>query len=140
MKKVLTVLFTLIISTIFISGCSQEELKDYTEISYSTFISKKENKEKFPLVIGSSECSACANYKIYMDQFIKKYQVEVFLIDISKLSDEEYATLKTEISFTGTPTTVFYEDGKLTSFYNRIDQVEPLSVITEYFKKNKYIG
>lgn len=136
MKKIL--LSCLLILCLVISGCSLN-LDGYTEISYSKLMKKIENEETFPLVIGSSECSACANYEITMNSFISKNQVEVFMIDLSQLSDEDYNRLKTETSFSGTPTTVFYKDGKLTSFYNRIDGSESMSVVEDYFRSNGYI-
>lgn len=124
--------------SLFVSGCSSK-LDGYTNISYKELMKKLDNKETFPLVIGSSECSACATYEITMNSFIKDQQVEVFLLDLLSLSDDEYQSFKTEISFTGTPTTVFYEDGKLTSYYNRIDGAASMSVVKTYFKNNGYI-
>lgn len=135
MKKIILASMLLVL---FVCGCSQK-LSGYTEISYNKLLKKMENGDTFPLVIGSSECSACANFKIVMDQFISKYQVEVFMIDILELSDDEYSQLKTDTSFSGTPTTVFYKDGQLTSFYNRIDKSETLEVVKDYFRNNGYI-
>lgn len=136
MKKIL--ISGLLLFCLLISGCSLN-LDGYTEISYNKLMKKIENGETFPLVIGSSDCSACANYEITMNSFIKKNQVEVFMIDLLELSDEEYNNLKTETSFSGTPTTVFYKDGKLTSFYNRIDGSESMSAVEDYFRSNGYI-
>lgn len=138
MKKTLTILLILISTLLLFSGCNKK-LTGYTEISYINFNSKKEANETFPLVIGSSSCTACSMYKPVMEQFITDYQVEVFYIDLSKLSDEEYEELKTEITFDGTPTTVFYENGKLTSFYDRIDEAVSIDKVKEKFKEKNYI-
>lgn len=136
MKKY--ILFICIVVLIFTTACSNK-LKTYSEINYIEYLEKIENGETFPLVIGSASCSACAMFKGTMESFIKKYQVEVFYIDISKLSEEEYNSLKTDTSFDSTPTTVFFESGKLTSFYNRMDGAESLSKVKDYFKNNNYI-
>lgn len=136
MKKIL--FCCLIFLTFIIGGCSTK-LSDYTQVSYEQLAKKIENRETFPLVIGSSECSACANYEITMSGFIEDYQVEIFMIDLSKLSDDEYNELKTATSFTGTPTTVFYKEGVLTSYFNRIDGSESRSVVETYFRNNGYI-
>ena len=138
MKKIIGALFVMIMGFSLLIGCSNK-LNDYTSISYYEFNAKKDNKESFALVIGSSTCSACAKYKITMTEFIEKYQIEVFYIDISKLSDEDYASLKTEISFEGTPTTVFYESGKLTSYYNRLTGAEGLDTVINIFRDNGYL-
>ena len=130
------------VCTLFLltTGCGSNKLNSYTEISYIEFSEKKESGDSFPLVIGSSTCSACATYKIVMEQFIEDNQVEVFYIDLSNVSEEEYNKLKTEISFTGTPTTVFYKEGNLASFYNRLDGAEDIDAVKKYLEKNNYIG
>lgn len=138
MKKIIIVLLTLISSVILFSGCNKK-LIGYTEISYSEFNKLKEENKTFPLVIGSATCSACSIYKPVVEQFIIDYQVEVFYIDLSKLSDEDYGKLKAEITFDGTPTTVFYEDGKLTSFYDRITSAVSIDEVISKFKEKNYI-
>ncbi len=138
MKKIIIVLMAMISSIILFSGCNKK-LIGYTEISYSEFNKLKEENKTFPLVIGSATCSACSMYKPVMEQFISDYQVEVFYIDLSKLSDEDYGKLKAEITFDGTPTTVFYEDGKLTSFYDRITSAVSIDEVISKFKEKNYI-
>lgn len=138
MKKIIIVLMAMISSIILFSGCNKK-LTGYTEISYSEFNKLKEENKTFPLVIGSATCSACLMYKPVMEQFISDYQVEVFYIDLSKLSDEDYGKLKAEITFDGTPTTVFYEDGKLTSFYDRITSAVSIDEVISKFKEKNYI-
>lgn len=138
MKRLLIVLLVLISSMLIFSGCNKK-LTGYTEISYNEFNEKKEALDTFPFVIGSSSCSACAIYKPVMEQFISDYQVEVFYIDLSKLTDTEYSQMKAEITFDGTPTTVFYEKGKLTSFYDRIDEAVSIDKVKNKFKEKGYI-
>lgn len=139
MKNVI-ILISICTLFLLITGCGTNKLNSYIEISYTEFVEKKQNGDTFPLVIGSSTCSACATYKVVMEQFIEDNQVEVFYIDLSNVSEEEYNKLKTEISFTGTPTTVTYKDGQLTSFYNRLDGAEDIDGVKKYMKKNNYIG
>ena len=67
------------------------------------------------------------------------YKVEVFYIDISKITEEEYNALKTQTSFEGTPTTVFYKDGVLTSYYNRLDGSASYSRVVDIYKENGYV-
>lgn len=136
MKKI----FILLIVPLLILGTScGKKLTTYTEINYEQYLDKIEAKDTFPLVIGSEECSACAMYKVTMEMFIEEHQVEVFFVDITKLEKEDLLKLNLQISYDGTPTTVFIEDGNLTSFYNRIDGAKDLKVVKNYFKQNKYI-
>lgn len=136
MKKIFMILMICLI--VFCTACGNK-LKTYTVISYDEYLEKVDNDETFPLVIGSAECSACGMYEGTMEIFIEKYQVEVFFIDISKLSTEERVNLNTQINYDGTPTTVFIEEGNLTSYYNRIDGAVSLSSVENYFKINNYI-
>lgn len=138
MKRTVSGLLILVLSVVLLSGCNNK-FSGYIDISYDKFEAKKENKDNFALVIGSSTCSACASYEITMNQFIEDYSVEVFYIDISKLDESQYNNLKTEVSFTGTPTTVFYEYGKLTSYYNRLDGAEDINNVINIFKENGYL-
>lgn len=137
MKKIVLLLGCLLLC--FVSGCSNQKIQGYNELTFEEFNQKKENGDTFPLVIGSETCSACATYKVVMKQFIEDYQVEVFYIDLSSLDDNQYNELITEISFSGTPTTVFYENGNLTSFFNRIDKAVSIDKVVEKFKENNYI-
>lgn len=136
MKKIFVLM--MIMFLILCTSCGQK-LTTYTEINYEQYLEKINSKDTFPLVIGSEECSACAMYKVTMEMFIKEYQVEVFFIDISKFEKEDLLELNSQISYDGTPTTVFIEDGKLTSFYNRIDGAQNFSFVEKYFKTNNYI-
>lgn len=137
MKKICLVLLA---SFVLFCGLScGKKLKTYTEINYVEYLEKINNNETFPLVIGSATCSACAVFKNTMDIFIKDYQVEVFFIDLSRVSEEEYNLLSSELTFDGTPTTVFIKDGKLTSYINRIDGAVRISNVKDIFRNNGYI-
>ena len=134
MKKLIIILMSVCAIFLLTTGCKNNKLNSYSKLSYEEFNIKKENNDTFPLVIGSSTCSACASYEVVMKQFIENYQVEVFYIDLSELSEDEYNKLRIETSFKGTPTTVYYKDGKLTSQAVEIDAVKG------FMKENGYIG
>lgn len=136
MKKIFAIVF---VALLFFSLSCGKKLTTYTEINYAQYLEKMKNKETFPLVIGSESCSACALYKGTMDTFIKKYQVEVFYIDLSKLTEEEENKLYGQVNFDGTPTTVFIELGEYTSVFDRIEGSAGLSTVKEKFRKNNYI-
>lgn len=136
MKRYLLVVVAVL--AVFLTGCGSK-LKTYTNLNYVEYLEKQNNKETFPLVIGSDTCSACKLFKGTMESFIKEYQIEIFYIDISKLSEDEYNYLKSQVSFSGTPTTVFFKDGLLTSYYNRIDGAESYSKVVDIYKNNNYI-
>lgn len=135
MKKFLVLILFMVI---FISGCGKRTT--YDEISYSEFKKLIENKESFPLVIGSSTCSACTLFRPTMEAFIKKYNIDVKYIDISKLSEDDNGELSSIIGFKSTPTTVFFKNGEQTSAYYRIVGSEDMNGVIEAYKRMGYIG
>ena len=137
MKKFLT--FLIILMLFVCTGCGNKKLSGYHEISFDEYKQLVDAKESFPLVIGSSTCSACAVFKPTMESFISKYQIDVRYIDLSKLSDDERNYLGSNLNFESTPTTIFFEDGKQTSVYYRIVGADTMSNIVKAYTKMGYI-
>ena len=134
MKKIFVVLIGL--SMLFLTGCGRTS---YYEISYSELQDLIDNKESFPLVIASATCSACNSYRLTLEKFIQEYNVDVKYIDLDKLTDEEESNLMNEFPITGTPTTVFVEDGEEKDTYNRIVGNKKFSQTEEAYRENGYI-
>lgn len=85
--------------------------KTYKEITYSELEGLIDSGDKFILFIGSNSCSHCTVFKVAVNEVVSDYKVIVNYIDVSKLSDEEYAYLNSHLSFSGTPTTVLIDSG-----------------------------
>jgi predicted bacteriocin transport accessory protein len=137
MKKFLVIfLFALF----FITGCGNKKYTTYDEISFNDYKSMIDNKESFPMVIGSSTCSACSLFKPTMETFIKKYNIDVKYVDISKLSEEDGNEFSSLVGFKSTPTTVFVKDGKLVSYYYWIIGSDSLNGVVDAYKRMGYIG
>lgn len=137
MKKILLFL-TLIVCVIGMSGCNSK-YTTYEEVTYEQLTQIKEKNETFPLVIGSSTCSACEAYKVTMEAFIGKYNIKVYFIDLDKLTTEEKESLRVETNYDSTPTTVFYENGKITMSYNRLVGAADMQGVKKIFTENGYI-
>lgn len=133
MKKILILL---IIPILLLCGCSK---KTYTEISYNDLKQKVENKEDFILFIGANSCAHCTSYKTTINSIVNNYNVEVYYIDVDNLSEKEDSYLKALAPYTGTPTTVFIENGKEKSIYSRVEGNMDYEYVVEKFKKNGYI-
>ena len=139
MKKILLSLTVIVGTLLILTGCGSKK-STYVELSYSDFLKKIENKETFPLVVGSSECSHCADFKITMEKFIEEYQVTVYYINILNLSTEEYNEFITYVNFGGsTPTTVFINDGEEKTIYNRIVGALSYSKVVSKYTDAGYI-
>ena len=136
MKKVLVIIALMIVGLSF--GCSNG-LSTYKEIDYDAYKEMINNKESFILFIGSDECSHCADYEITLNRVIKKYNVEVNYLNLLDMSNEQLNEFKSQISFTGTPTTIFIKNGEEDSHYNRIVGAVDYDEVVKKFEDNGYI-
>lgn len=133
MKKFLVLCF--LILTV---GCSK--ITTYKELKYPELYSKFSAKESFVLFIGSSTCSHCDVFKKTLNEVIKDYQVEIFYIDISKLTEEDKSHLQSKIQFKYTPTTIFVEKGVASSdITKRIVGEATYDKVVKKLKANGYI-
>jgi predicted bacteriocin transport accessory protein len=126
----------ILIMLIFICGCTSN--KKYTEIGLNDFETMLEEKKDFVLFIGSSECSHCTTYKGTVNQVIKNYDVKIHYIDIIKFSSSESSTFSSLVTFSGTPTTVFYKNGK-ENVYNRLSGSVSYDKLVAKLKELDYI-
>lgn len=136
MKKK-SLILVLLVFLMCLTGCGKKE--KYTEITYKEFKQKIENKETFPLFVGSSDCFHCDNYKVTLNKFISKYKVDVYYIDVANMEKDEMNEFLTVVNFKSTPTTVFITDGIEKTTYNRIVGELPYSKVVSKFKKAGYI-
>lgn len=128
MKKVLM----LLVSVLLLTGCSfGTSLK---KITYDELNQKMKNKETFVLYIGSKDCSHCAEFKPTLETVIKKYKLEVYYIDMSLVSEEQYNAVKEKTGLNGTPTVLVVEKGKSKSTDRIVGTKDEESVI-EFFKE-----
>ena len=127
----------LFIFTLILSGCSKEE--HIKEISLDEFKEKIANKESFALYVGNENCSHCVSYLPTLKSVLKEYNITIYHLDNSKLSDKEYAEFKTYINISGTPTIAFITDGEEETTLNRIVGETSKEDTIERFKTNGYI-
>lgn len=135
MKRLILILGCIMI--LFVTGCGKK-ITTYSEIDYDTYTTLIEQKNDFILYLGSATCSHCFNFKPTLEEIITEYQLDVKYIDISKLSEKEYAVLKNKTKLQGTPTVVFVEDGIVKTSPKIQGQVSK-NVALEKFKESGYI-
>lgn len=136
MKKIIYIIS--IMSILFLTGCNNDS--EYTNLSFNELQEKLNNKDSFVLVLGSSTCSACAQYEKTMKKVIKDEKVEIFFLDLNKLSEEEYSKVYSKYVVNTTPTTIFIKEGFETSTYDRIVGAKGYSEIVENLKKHGFVG
>ena len=137
MKRIIKFL-SIIFAAIILAGCSSSD-KYIKEISLDEFKEKIANKESFALYVGNENCSHCVSYLPTLKSVLKDYNITIYHLDNSKLSDKEYAEFKTYINISGTPTIAFITDGEVERILNRIIGETSKEDTIERFKTNGYI-
>ena len=79
----------------------------FNEISYDEIMEKIENKEDVVLLISQTTCSHCISYKPKLRDVANKHKLNIYYIDVDLLEEDQLKELKSKISYTGTPVTVF---------------------------------
>lgn len=135
MKKIIAL--WLIILTVIGCGCN---IKSYDEINYKEYTNLIEEKEDFILYIGSATCSHCQDFVPTLKKVIRKYNIDIKYIDISKLSQQQYAVLQNKTKVQGTPTIVFVHKGIVDSGSdNKIQGAVSESEVEKVLKRKGYI-
>ena len=94
--------------------------KHLIELTYTELTKKIDKKESFILVVTRTDCSHCATYKPVLKQVLKDYDLIAYEISSDKMSEDEKAKFKDIANVTGTPTTIFIENGEETTVNNRL--------------------
>lgn len=122
------------------TGCdSSKQKKSYIEIDYATYQEKIENQEDFMLYIGSATCSACQRFKTTLEKVITDYDLEIFYIDISKLSKEQNNEIWDTSNIGGTPSIVFVSKGNI-KLFPRVEGTLPESLLIDQLESAGYIN
>lgn len=138
MKKILKLLLLSIMMLTLFTGCGSKE-EHITEISLNEFEEKMANKETFAMYIGNENCTHCLSYRPILESVLDEYNIDIYHLDNSKLSNEEYSEFKSYIYISGTPTVVFIENGEEETTLNRITGEISKEQTIERFKTNGYI-
>jgi predicted bacteriocin transport accessory protein len=86
------------------------------ELTYDQYVDMMESGERFAFIVESATCSHCQNFMPIVKKFVNKNEVYVYYIDLTTLSEDDYALLLESNSFFidnaddwGTPTTIILE-------------------------------
>lgn len=134
MKKLIIVLL-IILSSLIITGCSNDEV--IKEISYKELEEKINNKESFILELVQTGCSHCEEFSPRFKAILKTNNLKAYSLNLYNLTEEEIEKFDNLTTVTGTPTVLFFEDGKETS--NKINGAVSNDKIKEKLKENGYI-
>ncbi|HOZ53723.1 MAG TPA: thioredoxin family protein [Bacilli bacterium] len=144
MKKTLiivAILIVLILVGIFLYNKLNVSISDdiLHKVTFNEFKTKMENKDSFAIYVGHDSCSACQQYKPTLLSVVKKYNITLYYLDNSTLTEDENIELTSILSVQGTPTIAFITNGEEESTLNRIYGVTSKEDTIERFRLNGYI-
>lgn len=117
------------------------------ELSYSEYVEKIENGDKFVLVVESATCSHCVNYMPVVKKFAKSKEVKIYYVDTNTFTSSDWETFEETNSFFiekaeegwGTPTTLFLDGEEAVDYFVGGSTSEGLETYyeqyPEYFEK-----
>ena len=136
MKKVLSIVF--VIGIILVTGCgNKSRYNEPIELTYSEYTEKITNKDDFVILLWRTGCSHCETFEPKLNEVIKKYDLEIYSMNMANLSNSEYAKVENKTFIGGTPTTVFIKNG-VKDFSIVGDKSE--EKLVDFFKEIGYIG
>jgi len=119
----------------------EENLDQYlVELTIDELQEKINNKDSFILVISQTTCSHCAEYKPRLKKILQEYNIVGYYIEKDTLNEDEESKLSAIASISGTPTTIFIENGEEVSTSSRISGARDNDAIISRLKAMGYIS
>ena len=133
MKKIKYIALICLICLSFVMTCCGE--KTLHIIDYQDLASKFKKEDTFVLYLGSSQCSHCMEFKPTLERVIADNSLDVYYIDLAKVSEEQYKEIAKKTGLEGTPTIVYVEKGVVDRDDDkRIVGTKDEEETTDYFK------
>lgn len=130
-------LFLLILLVLFCSSCgSSSNLKS---LSYKEFKEKIKNEDTFFLVVIRDGCQHCEKFVPKVEEVVDEYNIIGYTLNYSDLSEDEDEEFYNQYVVDGTPTTIFFKDGKDISILQRLEGNVSKEKLIDKLKKNDYI-
>lgn len=120
---------------IFLTGCNNSNV--ITDINYNKLEELIDKKETFILEIVQTGCSHCEEFSPRFKAVLKTNNLEAYSLNLYNLNEEEKKKFNELTTVSGTPTVLFFKDGKETS--RRISGSVDNDKIEETLQKAGYI-
>ena len=143
MKKTMRFLSLFLVLSLLLVGCEKtmDKSDEYlTDIDYATFISMVDNGSNFILEVVQTGCSNCTAFSPKFESVLTEYKITAYSLNISDLSDADRGAFLDKYDVSGTPTVMFFEDGKETSTMKRLTGNQSKEKIISKLKSNGYIN
>lgn len=120
-----------------------EEVEEYSNIKKISFktLKKMINKEEsFILLVSQTYCSHCIAFKPIFNEALSDNNLIGYELDIATISEKDYYELADMFpTLSGTPTTIFFKDGKEISEESRMVGYQEKEETVKAFKENGFI-
>jgi len=136
MKKIL---FLLLISLLLLTGCDKNTKGKLITLDYDELKEKIDNEETFILVVTRTDCSHCAIYLPRLEKVLKEYELTAYKIEVDTWKTSEKEDLSYICNVSGTPTTLFIENGEEKNTSSRLVGERTQEQIIKRFKAMGYI-
>ena len=100
----------ILVLTTLLTGCSNNNV--ITEINYDKLEELIETKETFILEITQTGCRHCEEFTPRFKAILKTNDLEAYSLNLYNLTSEEKDKFNDLTTITGTPTVLFYKEGK----------------------------
>lgn len=117
---------------------SNQDYSHIVQINYDTFVNKIDQNENFILVVTQTYCSHCHDFKPVINKVLKEQELIAYELDLQTLTPEERKATAEIINVSGTPTTLFFENGEENIAYRLVGSVSEETIIN-HLKEAHYI-
>ena len=148
MKKIIKFFSLFLVLVFLVVGCTTDsKVNDKDDSSNEVLISvnydelnkKLDNKDTFILEIVQDGCHNCTSFTPKFKKVLKEYDLVAYTLNISVIDENDSDTFLNEYKVDGTPTVIFFKDGKETSTLKRLVGNKNEDVIISKLKSNGYI-
>lgn len=117
------------------------ETTEYSNIKHIT-VSQLEKmisrKEDFVLLLSSNYCSHCINFRPIYNEALSESNIIGYELVIEDMSSADQSIFNELITYTGTPTTIFYKDGVELDKSTRLVGYKSKDVVLNSLKQHSY--
>ena len=116
-----------------------EEYENLGAATYKDYNCLYESGEPFAIILSQTTCGYCQKYKPFINEYIGKTDIPLYVIEVNTLGDEERSALLSSLSYFddneswGTPLTLGIKDKKVVAEISGFTDDE--SEVDEFFKK-----
>ena len=134
------ILFIIIVASLLIINILNPKKGNLIALNYKQVQSKNKNKDSFILIASASTCSHCAEYKPKLIKIAKEYKINIYYIDYDLESSKDQKEFLSNNKLNGsTPITLFIQNGKQTSIFDRLEGDVSKEKVVEKLKKLGFI-